>query len=160
MKKIKRLLALFILCACIVIPFAGCGNENDKNNNVKSYDIYEDKVVIYFNEDVTSPSAFYFFSVFNSDFNFFNCETLEELLVNETFIKYRAGLSGEEYHNFLMRWTATIKGNAYTEIYFSDFTDDPNNIHYILVYSTNYVNGWDLNNLLDYIGFIEIKIEN
>ncbi len=158
MKKIKRLLALFILCACLVIPFAGCDNNPYYNgqNIIQSYELEEDVDrtrlhVTYNSELVNEEDTFLALFITTGHFEYYECNTLNSLLKNQWFAYFE---SNGNYYDLMAYLSPSepFHASAFTPYYALD------DIAYITIYKEGADRIQDFGtDLLKYVGIIEVK---
>lgn len=158
MKKINRLFALIILCACIVIPFAGCDDNPYYNgkNIIQSYELEQDGndtwlYVTYNSELVNEEDTFLALFITTGHFEYYECNTLNSLLKNNRFVASQLHYDHYPWMIYLAPGEP-FHASTYTPYYAFD------DIAYITIYNKDAYELYDSNtDLLKYVGIIEVK---
>lgn len=116
MKNICKIILALAICACLALPFAGCDTYQNSENCggiVRGYEyIGEEEIQIPFTEnkyftsvriEVTfkknSNKYYPYLIVVESFFEYYNCDSIEELFVNKDFINSYAKLMTVKVEN-------------------------------------------------------------
>ncbi len=96
MKKLIKSIIFTLLCVCLIIPFAGCSKSDNSSNfggvvtDVKSYkDEKSSLKIVTITFNAHTDIEYYHFLIlyiYSVDFETYGCETLGELLHNESFL--------------------------------------------------------------------------